>query len=136
MKCFGSACLFLTFAIASPAGAAPQTERYIGAGYTLTITYARTYYTSSPSTLHGRLLYSGHAYHVEGDWIPAASQGGDLLRIYGHPFLGQPFVGLVSVATLYNTCDPDCADGLTYALTALQAWRLPGGIRNVHLVKR
>jgi len=74
-----------------------------------------------------------HRYHVEGDWIPAADCGGDLLRFYGHPYAG--IRSLVSVATLYNTCDRDCVGSRTYALSNISFWTLPGTkARSMHPV--
>lgn len=107
---------------------------YRGAGYTLKI-HAR--HASYGSTLQGSLTFKHRTYHVEGDWIPAGDAGGDLLRFYGHPFPNNSFIGLISVATLYNMCQPNCAQGVTYALTTLANWRLPGSTtRSVRLVLR
>lgn len=98
-------------------------SRFSGSGYVLTLQVGQASYGS---TLHGTLTYRGTAYVVQGDWIPAGDAGGDLLRFFGHPFPGNTMVGLVSVATLYNMCTPNCAAGRTFQLKPLGPWTLPG----------
>jgi hypothetical protein len=92
-----------------------------GNGYTL-FTSARQ--MGYGLTVQGSLLHNGVRYKMLGDWIPAGDAGGDLLRFYEKPFNGVH--GLVSVATLYNECVPNCAASRTYLLGTLGQWTLPG----------
>jgi hypothetical protein len=107
----------------------PRVFTYRGSGWTLSIWSLKSPY----SAIRGTLSHAGQSYHVEGDWIPAGDAGGDLLRFFGHPFQSSSFVGLVGLATLYNTCSPDCADGRTYLLKGAMGWVLPG--TQLHTVK-
>jgi hypothetical protein len=106
--------------------AATHTERYKAAGWTMALTSAQKAYGL---TFTGNLTHNGKTYMVQGDWIPAGDAGGDLLRIYGTPF--GTVKGLVSVATLYSTCEPNCAAARKVVLAPLGSpseadWSLPG----------
>jgi hypothetical protein len=105
----------------SSAGAAVTKSIYAGNGWKLTLTFAQMSYGES---FHGSLTHGKKTYHTEGDWIPAADQGSDLLRFYGRPFGNVQ--GLVSVAILSNTCTPFCAASTTYTLAPIKPWTLPG----------
>lgn len=118
-------------AAAAETGAGSQVSVFTGSGWTLRLHSVKSRYRS----IQGTLRHGTHQYHVEGDWIPAADAGGDLLRFYGHALPRTSYYGLVGVATLYNTCNPNCAAGRHYALKALSQWSLPGTARrNVILV--
>jgi hypothetical protein len=104
-----------------------RTWIYTAPSWTLTLTFYSQ--ASYGLTLTGslNLQYLGlktQSFHVEGDWIPAGDSGGDLLRFYGHPFNSRSW-GLVSVATFYSTCDPDCATSPLFDLTSIRPWTLP-----------
>jgi hypothetical protein len=106
---------------ARPALAAGHTSHMTAAGWNLTIVSGKDAYGL---TLTGSIVHNGKSYRMLGDWIPAGDAGGDLLRFYGSPFNGVK--GLVSVATLYSTCEPNCAASRTYVLHSLAEWSLPG----------
>lgn len=131
--CLALPLIFAVFMYGAGTAAAVRTTwTYKGAGYTLTLTFGHVWFGY---TDHGTLAYHNHRYHVEGDHVPAGDAGGELLRFYGHPFGNVSPLGLISVATLYNTCEPSCASGRTYALTTVMDWRLPGStVRSVRLV--
>jgi hypothetical protein len=86
---------------------APKRWTYQGGGWTLALI---------GTTLSGTFSGHGHSYPVKGDWIPAADAGGDLFRFYGHPYGAKTPLGLVGLATLYNTCKPNCAASKTFTL--------------------
>jgi hypothetical protein len=118
--------LLLGAAAALPASSAPglaagHSETLKGQGWTLTTVSGQAGYGL---TLTGSLTHNGVTYKMLGDWIPAGDAGGDLMRFYGVPFKGVK--GLVSVATLYSTCNPNCAAAKTLVLKALGQWVLPG----------
>jgi hypothetical protein len=117
------ALLPIAMSLALPAAAAPKAFTYTGGGLTLTLSGGKAPYGS---TLHGSLTVKGTRYRVLGDWIPAGDAGGDLLRFYGHPFPGNKAMGLVGVATLYSTCNPNCAAATTYNLHAIGQFQIPG----------
>jgi opacity protein-like surface antigen len=104
-----------------PALAAAHTSHFTAAGWTLTLVSGNAAYGS---TLTGSIVHNGKSYMMLGDWIPAADAGGDLLRFYGSPF--DHVKGLVSVASLYSTCVPNCASSRTFVLHSLAEWSLPG----------
>lgn len=122
----------LLFAVASSGGIpsgvnAATTYTFVGGGWTLTLSYQQTDYGE---VMAGMLRSVRHSYPVEGDCIPAADEGADLLRFYGHPFGSKSAVGLVGVAELGNTCTPSCAGSTRYrlqeVLNLLTAGKLPG----------
>lgn len=114
----------------SLAQAANNTAKYTAKGYTLSITGYQSQYGQM---FKGTWTAHNKRYHVEGDWVPAADAGSDLLRFYGKPFPGMKGLGLVAVATLADTCQPNCAASKTYMLKALSNWKLPGGQSQVKL---
>src|SRR5579864_2918512 len=101
--------------------AASRTSVFRSNGWTLTITFKQQPYGE---TFHGSLKHAGKTYVTQGDWIPAGDAGGDLLRFYGLAF--GTVRGLVSVATLYSTCNPNCAAARTFKLAPVSPWTLPG----------
>lgn len=106
-----------------PAGthAASKPQTWRGNGWNLTLVFKQMSYGEA---FHGTLKHNGKSFVVQGDWIPAGDAGGDLLRLYGLAF--GTTRGLVSVATLYSTCNPNCAAARTYKLTPVAPWTLPG----------
>jgi hypothetical protein len=97
-----------------PSGAnAATTNTFVGGSWTLTLSYRQT---AQGLVMAGTFRSARHSYAVTGDHIPAADQGADLLRFYGHPFGPLSSTGLVGVATLANTCTPSCATSLRYRL--------------------
>lgn len=107
---------------------AASSATYTGGGWTLKLTFGQAAYGQ---TMSGRFYSGNKSYPVHGDWIPAGDAGSDLLRFYGHPFGPRSAVGLVGVATLANTCTPNCATSRHYKLTAVPLYRgttakLPG----------
>jgi hypothetical protein len=113
----------LAVVISTPTSAAGRISMFRGNGWSLTLTASQAPYGS---TVQGTLVHGSKRYQVEGDWIPAADEGGDLLRFYGHPFPGQKLLGLVGTATLYNACIPFCAASKTYYLKPLPSFGIPG----------
>jgi hypothetical protein len=122
----------LLFAVASfgvtPSRAnAATTSTFVAGGWTLTLSYQQT---ARGEVMAGTFRSVRHSYPVKGDWIPAADEGADLLRFYGHPFGSKSAVGLVGVAELGNTCTPSCAGSIRYrlqeVLNLLTAGKLPG----------
>jgi hypothetical protein len=107
----------------SSASAAVKKSIYAGNGWKLTLTFAQMSYGE---TFHGSLTHGKKSYRTEGDWIPAADAGADLLRFYGQPFPNVKAQGLISVAILSNTCTPYCAASTTYTLAPISSWTLPG----------
>ena len=108
LVCFG--------AVASRASAAASSATFTGRGWTLTLSYHQAAYGQ---TLSGIFRSARQSFRVIGDWIPAADQGSDLLRFYGHPFGPKSPQGLVGVATLSNTCTPTCVASTRYKLQEL-----------------
>jgi hypothetical protein len=113
----------------SQARAAPTKTVFKGGGWTLTLNSARTSYGQA---LSGSFTSRTRSFPVHGDWIPAGDAGGDLLRFYGHPFTPSFPMGLVGLATLYSTCQPNCAQARTYTLRGIAPFpRLPGVNRGI-----
>jgi hypothetical protein len=106
-------CLVWFGCLSVPVGAAAATATYTGGGWTLTLTFRQATYGQ---TMSGTFHSAHTTFHVQGDWIPAADQGSDLLRFYGHPFGVKSPMGLVGVATLANTCTPTCVASKRYRL--------------------
>lgn len=108
--------------------AASPRATYTGGGWTLTLTFHKAAYGQTM----GGSFHSAHQWFpVHGDWIPAADQGSDLLRFYGHPFGPKSPLGLVGLATLTNTCTPSCVASNTRKLVEMSvspqiSARLPG----------
>ena len=111
---------------AIPAGAASPAT-YTGGGWTLTLTFQKT---AQGQVMSGSFRSGSKSYAVHGDWVPAADQGIDLLRFYGHPFGPKSSTGLVGLATLGNTCAPSCVASNHYKLAEvsipLLSGKLPG----------
>jgi hypothetical protein len=101
------ALLLLSYgSLAQRASAASHTSRLTGGGWTLTIIAKQAPYGL---TMTGSFRSANRSFKMSGDWIPAGDAGSDLLRFYGHPFGPKSPMGLVGVATLTNTCNPNCA---------------------------
>lgn len=108
----------------SQAHAASVTTVYKGSGWTLTMTSAKASYGTAYS---GSFKSTSKSFPMHGDWIPAGDAGGELLRFYGHPFTPSAPMGLVGLATLYSTCQPNCAQSRTYTLRGIAPFtKLPG----------
>jgi hypothetical protein len=101
------------FSCSSTTAGADTSTSYAGRGWTLTLTYKSAAHGSKMS---GTFRSRRQSFRVMWDWIPAADQGSDLLRFYGHPFGPKSPVGLVGVATLGNTCNPTCVASKQYRL--------------------
>jgi hypothetical protein len=98
-------CLIWLGALPAPAGAVSTTATYTGGGWTLILTFRHATYGQIMS---GKFHSAHRTFPVYGDWIPAADEGSDLLRFYGHPYGPKSPLGLVGLATLFNTCTPSC----------------------------
>ena len=106
-------CLIWFIFVTGSADAASRTGTYTGGGWTLTLTFRRATYGQAMS---GTFRSAHQTFTVEGDWIPAADEGSDLLRFYGRPFGPKSPLGLVGLATLANTCSPSCVASTHYKL--------------------
>jgi hypothetical protein len=116
------------FAMVTSHTSAASSATFTGGGWTLTLSYHQAAYGQ---TMSGMFRSARQAFQVSGDWIPAADQGSDLLRFYGHPFGPKSPLGLVGVATLGNTCTPSCVASKHYQLQELSGLatlpnKLPG----------
>ncbi|MGH2448000.1 MAG: hypothetical protein ACRDFS_05290 [Chloroflexota bacterium] len=109
------------FAGASPSFAASHTSVFQGHGYTLNLVAGHSKYGLTQT---GSLRVKGKVYQLRGDWIPAGDAGGELLRFFGTAF--GHVKGLVGVATLYDTCIPNCAASRHYQLSAMIGFSIPG----------